>query len=474
MNQLPASTNVKSDSGVRWLTTRWFRGSRVLFLATSLGMFGCQPAASTSTTSDNNSETVAALPKVATTKPSKKTITQKTVQPGQLEAFSTTPIHAKVGGFVDQLKVDIGDRVNGPKRNADGSLVEPGQLLAVLSALEIEEEWRQKAASVEQVQAEVLQSEAAVKVAVSMRESAKAGVQECVAGQQRASAQFEKWKSEFDRMKSLADAKTVTAKLVEETELQFKSADASRTESNARLASAEAALNEASVAIEKSQADVQAVKARLKVAEADRDRTAAMRDYLQIRAPFDGIVTERRIDAGHLVQPARSADDTPLFVLIQADTLRLFIDVPESDASLVETGRAAKIIVSAMGNAAFDGTIARTSWALQSGTRSLRCEIDVPNADGKLRPGMYAQVELTVAERADVLSVPKTALVVKDGQSFCVSVTADGLILRKPVQTGVRSATDVEILSGLDGSEDILTANAAAFADGQQVEKAAP
>lgn len=87
---------------------------------------------------------------------------------------------------------------------------------------------------------------------------------------------------------------------------------------------------------------------------------------------------------------------------------------------------------------------------------------------------MYAQVELTVAERADVLSVPKSALVVKDGQSFCVSVTSEGLILRKPVQTGVRSATDVEILSGLDGSEDILTANAAAFADGQQVEKATP
>lgn len=474
MNHLPTATNVESDSGVRWPTTLWIRGSRVLFLATSLGVLGCQPDASTTTTTDGNAATVAALPKVATTKASKKTITQKTVQPGQLEAFSTTPIHAKVGGYVDQLKADIGDRVNGPKRNTDGSLVEPGQLLALLSAPEIEEEWRQKAASVEQVQAEVLQSEAAVKVAVSMQESARAGVQECVAGQQRASAQFEKWKSEFDRMKSLADAKTVTAKLVEETELQFKSADASRTESNARLASAEAALNEAAVAIEKAQADVQAVKARLKVAEADRDRTAAMRDYLQIRAPFDGIVTERRIDAGHLVQPARSADDAPLFVLIQADTLRLFIDVPESDASLVETGRAAKIIVSAMGNAAFDGTIARTSWALQAGTRSLRCEIDVPNAEGKLRPGMYAQVELTVAERADVLSVPKTALVVKDGQSFCVSVTADGLILRKPVQTGVRSATDVEVISGLDGAEDILTANAAAFTDGQQVEKAAP
>jgi multidrug efflux pump subunit AcrA (membrane-fusion protein) len=87
---------------------------------------------------------------------------------------------------------------------------------------------------------------------------------------------------------------------------------------------------------------------------------------------------------------------------------------------------------------------------------------------------MYAQVELTVAERADALAVPKSAVVVKDGQSLCVSVTTEGSILRRPVQTGIRSATDVEILSGLDGTEDLLTANAAAFSDGQKVEKATP
>jgi len=79
-----------------------------------------------------------------------------------------------------------------------------------------------------------------------------------------------------------------------------------------------------------------------------------------------------------------------------------------------------------------------------------------------------------VAERADALAVPKSAVVVKDGQTFCVSVTTDGSILRCPVQTGIRSATDIEILSGLDGTEDLLTANAAAFTDGQRVEKAIP
>lgn len=445
-----------------------------LFLAV-LNMTGCQPEASrTSTPASESNEAVSSLPKVATSKPAKKSLSQKTIQPGQLEAFSTTPVHSKVSGFVDQLKVDIGDRVTGPKRAADGTISEPGQVLAVLSAPEIEEEWKQKAASVDKVRAEVLQSQAAVKVAVSMLDSAKAGVQEFAAGQERAAAHFERWKSEYERLKVLAEAKTITEKLVEEAELQFKAADASRTEASAKLASAEASLKEASVAIEKAQADLEAVNAQLKVAEADRDRVSAMRDYLQIRAPFDGVITDRRIDTGHLIQPARSADDAPLFVLMNADTLRLFIDVPEADAALVETGRPAKVTLPAMGNLTFDGAIARTSWALQAGTRSLRCQIDVPNSDGRLRPGMYAQVELTVAARADALCVPKTALVVKDGQSFCVSVNGDGTILRKLVQTGIRSSTDVEILSGLDGTEDILTANAAAFSDGQKVQRSAP
>ncbi len=450
------------------------RGNVLLLLA-ALSMAGCQPDASTASTPVSESKgDAASLPKVATSKPAKKSLTQKTIQPGQLEAFSTTPVHSKVSGFVDQLSVDIGDRVTGPKRAADGTISEPGQVLAVLSAPEIDEEWKQKAASVDKVRAEVLQAEAAVKVAVSMLESAKAGVREFAAGQERAAAQYERWKSEYERLKVLAEAKTITEKLVEEAELQYRAADASRTEASAKLTSAEAALNEASVAIEKAQADLEAVKAQLKVVEADRDRVSAMRDYLQIRAPFDGVITDRRIDTGHLIQPARSADDAPLFVLMNADTLRLFIDVPEADAALVETGRPAKVTLPAIGNLAFDGTIARTSWALQTGTRSLRCQIDVPNSEGKLRPGMYAQVELTVAARTDVLSVPKTALVVKDGQSFCVSVTSDGTILRKPVQTGIRSSTDVEILSGLDGSEDILTANAAAFSDGQKVQKSVP
>ena len=85
---------------------------------------------------------------------------------------------------------------------------------------------------------------------------------------------------------------------------------------------------------------------------------------------------------------------------------------------------------------------------------------------------MYANVELTVAERTDALTLPKAAVLVAEGQSYCNTVSSDGSIIRKPIKTGIRSATDVEIESGLDATEDVVIANAAAFKDGQKVLKA--
>jgi RND family efflux transporter MFP subunit len=438
---------------------------------------GCQPAEEPGANAAGPDTSVSAresLPKVTTIQPSRQPIVQTSTQPGRIEAFSRTPVHAKVGGYADRVLVDIGDRVTGPLRDSNGAITQPGQVLAVLSAPEIDEELRQKAAVVAQVEAEILQAEAAVRVAQSLAESALAGLQQATAGQERAEAVYERWTSEVTRMRNLAESQTVTAKLADEAEMQLKSADAARAEAQAQLRSAEAAVREAAVGVEKAEADVRAMHARLTVAGADRDRIAAMREYLTIRAPFDGIVTERHVDPGHLVQPSRNADETPLFVVVQADKVRVFVDVPEAEAALVETGRPATIAINAAGSEPVAATVARTSWALQSGTRSLMCELDVPNADGRLRPGMFATVELRVAEAAEALVVPRTAIVAKDGQSFVVTVTADGTIRRIAVKTGIRSATEIEIVSGLTGAERVLTANAAAFQDGQKVETATP
>lgn len=416
----------------------------------------------------------AELPKVATVRTERKNLVQKTVQPGKVEAFHTAPIFAKVSGYIDQIHVDIGDRVRGPKLDETGKTVEPGQLLVKLSAPEVEEERHQKEATVELVAAEVEQSEVAVKMSQTSEESAAAAIEECYAGLERADANLNRWRSEFDRIRELTDKKTVTQKLADETEEQFKSAQAARNEALAKTRAAKARRQEVLVAIEKARADLKTVQARLNVARADRDRAAALCEYLEVRAPIPGIVTARNIDRGVLVQAAKSMNEAPLFTIVQADVVRLFLDVPESEAVLVEPERHVNVRVPAAGMKPFTGTVARTGWALQTGTRTLNCEIDIPNPDGLLRPGMYAQVELVVAQRSEAMALPKSAVIIVDGQTTCLTVSKERVIEAKPVQVGIRTDTEIEIVSGLDGSEDVISANVAAFRAGQQVERSSP
>ena len=443
-------------------------------IVVSLSAVGCEKGieSKTGNASAGGATSAADLPKVATARPVRQPLLQKTEQPGRVEAFSMTHIHAKVSGFIEQQMVDIGDRVTGPKKNEQGRMTEPGQVLAVLVAPELKDEWMQKEAMISQASADIEQARSAVQVAESVAISAEANVEEFIAGQQKTESEYQRWKSESMRIDSLASSKTVTQKLAEETRQQMLGADASRAESVAKIRSAKAKQNEAIVGIAKAKADLSSVQAKLKIAHAESRRVQSMCEYLQIRAPYDGVITERNFDLGALIQASKSSDDKPVFTIVQSDKIRVFLDVPETDAGLVETGRKAIVKIPSLSGRIFEGTVARTSWALQAGSRTLRSEIDVSNESGTIRPGMYANVELTVAEKSDVLTLPKAAVMVAEGQSYCNSVSSDGSIIRKPIKTGIRSATEIEIVNGLDGTEDVVIANAAAFKDGQKVQKA--
>jgi multidrug efflux pump subunit AcrA (membrane-fusion protein) len=101
-------------------------------------------------------------------------------------------------------------------------------------------------------------------------------------------------------------------------------------------------------------------------------------------------------------------------------------------------------------------------------------EIDVPNESGKLRPGMYVYADLKVAERKDALALPKAAVLTQDNKSACLVVDSAGKIVRTPIQAGIRAGDEVEVVSGLTGSENVIATNVSAYRDGQQVEIAAP
>lgn len=136
----------------------------------------------------------------------------------------------------------------------------------------------------------------------------------------------------------------------------------------------------------------------------------------------------------------------------------------------VGAGSAAVVRIPALQQKQFSSAVSRTSWTLDEQTRTLLVEIDLENTDGVLRPGMYASVELIVGQNEQALVVPKGAVVQHEGASVCLVVGADGVLQRRPVKTGLKTATETEIVAGLSEEELVITANTAAFREGQKVE----
>ncbi|MDP1796846.1 MAG: efflux RND transporter periplasmic adaptor subunit [Planctomycetaceae bacterium] len=405
--------------------------------------------------------------RVTTIQPQRKPLIRTVELPGRVEAYEVAPLHAKATGYVIKVPVDIGDKIQGPHDD------QPGTLLCELQVPELKEELAQKAATVAQTKAEVLQTAASVKVADAAVRSANAKVLESQAAIAREESQYGRWQSEFRRVAQLAETGAVTQKVADETRAQLDAADAGRKEVAARIVSVEAQQQEALAALEKAKADAVAMRSRLAVAEADERRVAAMIEYTFIRAPFDGVVVERNIHTGHLVQ-AGASNLKPLLTVVRMDPVRVIIDIPEIDAVRVSEKTKVEIKMPSLPGAPYVGTVTRSSWSFNTTSRTLTAEIHVPNADGLWRPGQYVQVKLTVAELENGLSLPKSAIVTQDKQTYCFSVGADGKVVRLPIALGLQAGGDFEIREGLTGQEQIISANANAFREGQVVEIVPP
>lgn len=389
--------------------------------------------------------------------PERKTLTLHTSQPGRVEAFEETPLHPKLTGYVEEILVDIGDSVT------------KGQTLIQLWIPEMQDEQEQKEALVAQSEAEMQQAEATSRASDAKINTARARVRQAEAGIGRAEGDYQRWKSEYERIRELAAKGSVTPKLADETLNQFRSAEASRTEAAANVESANAELSETQANASKSQADLVAARARLRVAAANLKRTKTLLGYAEIKAPFDGVITRRGVDTGHYVHPDNGGTTQPLLVVARTDKVRIFVDVPEMEAPLVDEGDKSVIHIQSLRSQVIESVVTRTSWSLSDSNRSIRVEIDVPNEKGVLRPGMYATVTILLDERSDVLVLPITAIV-QDGQNTCCCCVESGQIRLKPIVLGLRSGSEVEIVSGLSGTESVVLAQAGSLRPGQQVE----
>ncbi len=398
--------------------------------------------------------------RVTAARPARKTLRIDCVEPGQIEAFEQTPLFVKLPAYVEKLYVDIGDRVEKDKPLAD------------LWIPELHDELRQKEAMLVHARAGVQQASAAVLAAEKAVTTAEANLREARAGTIRALGQYERWKSEHTRIVELAANQSIDRRLVDETQNELSAAEAARGEAEAKVASAEAALVERTVGVEKAKADLAVAQAAVGNAEADLARMHSLVGYTQVRMPYAGVVVQRNVVRGDFVQPATLATAKPLFTVASSDVVRIFVDVPEMEAAQIVVGAKGRIHVQALPKQTIEGTVTRTSWALGP-NRTLRTELDIPNPQGLLRPGMYASAEIVLQQRDNVLALPLTAVIAGEKQALCCCVQ-DGKIVRKPITLGLKTAQDVEVVDGLKGDEVVVQAQVGSLQDGQRVDVAPP
>jgi RND family efflux transporter MFP subunit len=304
-------------------------------------------------------------------------------------------------------------------------------------------ELEQKQAAVEQAAAEIKQADAALL---------------------RARAELVRAKSQYERLDRLAAVLDKDQR--EEYRLGFEAAKAAEA---------------------KAEADEDVAKVHRKRAEKDRDHVQTLLQYTKITAPFDGIITGRRtISTGDFVQPAAANKGESLFVVERIKPVRVFIQVQDPDNVWVRNGDIAIIRVESFPGQPVQGTVTRTSRSLNPQNRTLRTQVDLPNDDGKLLPGMFVNATI-IAEHKNVWALPATAVVTKGEQTFCYFVES-GKAVRTPVRLGMRgNEKDNEVVEVLkkqtkpakageegawedvSGEEVIVASEVASLTDGQTV-----
>jgi len=438
-----------------------FQNSILLLGLAALGAAaGCGRPSAAEMTVNQESAPSGGTRRIAVIQPRRTTLERSTTQPAKILAFERTPLYSKLTGYVEEIMVDIGDHVTA------------GQTLIRLWIPELRDDLIRQEAHLVQAEAAVEQAVAGVKGAHAMAESAQAKVAQAKAGIGKAEGEYERWKGEIARIRELADRGSVTSKLVDETQNQYRAAESAKAEADAGVLSAEANAKQAQTNILQAEADLLAAQANVKVAQAELKRAGTMIEYLEIKAPFDGVVTRRMVDSGHYVHPAVGGGSTALLVIDRIDRVRVFVDVPEMDAPWITSGEGgdqAIVHVQSLGGEEIIGQVARSGWALDYGNRSLRTEIDLSNEEGLLRPGMYATATILLEKRDDVLTLPITAIM-REGQNAACHVIIDGKVQRKELQLGLRVDDLVEIIDGLIGNEQVVRVDPASLREGDVVE----
>jgi RND family efflux transporter MFP subunit len=223
--------------------------------------------------------------------------------------------------------------------------------------------------------------------------------------------------------------------------------------------------------LDTAQANSQTAAAAVAAAKAEVEKYQTLFGYTKIAAPFDGVVTRRSADPGELIQAGTTSDTQARPVVRVSDNYRLRLDFPVTVDYVkdINVGDSVEVRVDSLEGKKLSGKISRFSGSVDSTTRTMMTEIEVPNADLTLLPGMYATVVLKVEKRSDAVTVP-TEAVAGDKAPMVYMVNAEHKIEPRPVKLGLETPHQYEVLDGLKEGDLVVVGNGSSFQPGEKVE----
>src|SRR6267378_4403502 len=221
--------------------------------------------------------------------------------------------------------------------------------------------------------------------------------------------------------------------------------------------------------VDNATGDFEAKKAIVQSSEANVRRLEELESFKHIYAPFSGVITRRNVDTGTLINAGNGGASQQLFFLAQTDPIRVYVSVPETYAPSIHAGLGAFLELTQYPGQKFQGKVVRTAESIDPGTRTLLTEVDVPNRNGALLPGGYAQAHLQVKVSGARLAVPVNALLFRSEGLRAVVVDANRRAHLRSITVGRDYGTTLEVLQGLDVNDWIVLNPADSLDDGQEV-----
>ncbi len=387
-------------------------------------------------------ETVGAVPTVHTVLARPADHTESIVLPGNVGAIQYTTIYARVDGYLTERLVDIGDQVK------------KGDVLAVIDTPTVDDQLAQAKADLLKARAGTETAEANLKEAIAKQATAEAAVVKAKANVDYATVTAKRWQDMCERGSVSQQSRDEKVRLLDAT-----SAELDEQKANLKAAIATVAAN---------KADLKEANANVLAKKAEVDRYAAEQGFQKVYAPFDGVITLRKVDPGALITKGSQSSNLELYQMAKIDSLRIYVSVPQRIARYLSTGMTADVLVPEFPERKFMGLVTNVSGALDPNTRTRQTEIKIENKDHALLPGMYAEVKIGALRAAPWIRVPGTTIVTRTDGLFVV-VVKDGKVHYQPITMGRDYGDEVEVKVGLQGGEVVAVSPSDDLREGDSV-----